>query len=74
MNKRLFLGSITALLLTFGSVRSQSLAPDQFERQPMDRMAAWNYSLVRTYELSPVSRLLTYVRENYGIQYTAYLL
>lgn len=37
----------------------------------MDRMAAWNYALVRTYERAPVSRLLTYVRENYGIQYTA---
>ena len=34
-------------------------------------MAAWNYALVRTYERAPVSRLLTYVRENYGIQYTA---
>ena len=56
---------------TGSPARTQSLAPEHFERQPMDRMAAWNYALVRTYERAPVSRLLTYVRENYGIQYTA---
>ena len=71
MNKRSLLTAVTALMLICGTVQGQSLAPDNFERQPMDRMAAWNYSLVRTYELAPVSRLLTYVRENYGIQYTA---
>lgn len=63
---------LTAVVLGTGSLaRTQSLAPEYFERQPMDRMAAWNYALVRTYERAPVSRLLTYVRENYGIQYTA---
>lgn len=63
---------LTAVVLGTGSpARTQSLAPEHFERQPMDRMAAWNYALVRTYERAPVSRLLTYVRENYGIQYTA---
>ena len=71
MNKRSLLTAVTALMLICGTAQGQSLAPDNFERQPMDRMAAWNYSLVRTYELAPVSRLLTYVRENYGIQYTA---
>lgn len=63
---------LAAIALGTGApARAQSLAPEHFERQPMDRMAAWNYALVRTYERAPVSRLLTYVRENYGIQYTA---
>lgn len=70
--RRLWGGLLTAALLGFAQpAPAQSLAPEHFERQPMDRMAAWNYALVRTYERAPVSRLLTYVRENYGIQYTA---
>ncbi len=60
-----------ALACCICSVTAQSLAPDHFRRDLSDRMAAWGYTLVRTYEQAPVSRLLTYYPEFSGFHFAA---
>ena len=64
---------LTAVVLgTDLPARTQSLAPRTFRTAADGPDGGLELcALVRTYERAPVSRLLTYVRENYGIQYTA---